>query len=199
MTKTNLQIIFLILFALAASYGASAQTFGKPEEEQVKMSSISNDIEKLSQLTEKLKNIRKQKTLVLGDIDKKPRAVLEKWKLENEALTSYISMFQDLHGASAVLMNAIGLSLYVKERNLPPYYLTSICLWMPGEGRMITVLKEKYPEDQSVVRYYTFIGEGVLEQNELTITLEGLQVSDRLAHSYNLLCNRVRKSENWNR
>jgi hypothetical protein len=199
MFKSNLQIIFLILFAVAANSGASAQTFGKPEEEQVKMSSMSQDMEKLSQLTDKLKNIRKQKILALGPIDKKPRAVLEKWKLENEALSSYISMFQDLHGASAVLMHAIGLSLYVKERNLPPYYLSSICLWMPGEGGMVTVLKEKYPEEQSVVRNFTFIGEGVLEQNELTITLEGLELSDRLAHSYNLLCNRARKTENWNR
>ncbi len=163
------------------------------------MSSMSQDVEKLSQLIEKLKNTKRQKLMALAPIEKKPRPVLERWKLENEALSSYISMFQDLHGASSVLLNGIGLSLYVTERYLPPFHLMNICLVMPGEGRMFTSLKERSPEELSVVRTYSFIGEGVLEQKEMNIVLEGLQISDRLAHSYNLLCNRASKPENWNK
>lgn len=197
MSKFNVQILSLILFAVVANHGASAQTFGKPDEEQERMSSTLRDVGKLSQLTDKLKNIKKQKLTALAPIEKKPRSVVEKWQLENEALSSYINMFQDLHGASSVLLHAIGLSLYVTERYIPPYHLSGICLSMPGEGFLFTTLKEQSPEDRSVVLNYSSIGKGVLEQNEMTIALEGLQIADRLAHSYNLLCKRAINPKNW--
>jgi hypothetical protein len=193
------QITAFILFSVAVNHGASAQTFGKLEEERVRLSSISQDVEKLSQLTDKLIDTRKQRLIALAPIEKKPRSVMEKWKLESEALSSYITMFQDLHGASSVLLNAISLSLHVTERYLAPFHLMNICLRMPGEGRQFTILKERSPEDRSVVRIYSFIGEGVLEKNEMAMALEGLQISDRLAHSYNLLCKRASNPSNWDK
>jgi hypothetical protein len=197
MPNNIVHITALIFFVVATNHSVNAQTFGKPEEEQVRLSSMSQDVEKLSQLTDKLRNIRKQRLLALAPIEKKPRSVVEKWKQESDALSSYISMFQDLHGASSVLLNAIGLSLQVTDRSIPLFHLMNICLSMPGEGMQFISLKKRSPEDRSVVRIYSFLGEGVLEKNEMSLALDGLQISDRLANSFNALCNRATKPENW--
>jgi hypothetical protein len=188
---------FLFLVGVAQTTVCAAQKFGQPEEERGRLAPMSQEVEKLSQLISKLKDVQDQKLRSLAPIENKPRTVVEKWRSEHEALSAYITMFRDLRGASAVLLNAVALSLHVSERYLLPFNLGNICMEMPGEGRQLIFLKERPSVARSVVQMYSFIGEGVLERNEMNIALEGLQSADRLAESYNALCNRVRNSENW--
>ncbi len=160
---------------------------------------MSQDAEKLSKITDSLHDIQKQKLKSLDPIDLKRQSLVEKWKREDEALTSYIDIFTDIHGASIVLLNAVALSLYVKEQHLPPFYLRSICIYMPGDGRLITRLTKDSNGKGAVAKFYRHIGEDVLERKEMTIAMEGLQITEQLAQSFNALCSRAINSENWNR
>ncbi len=189
----------MLLFAVGTTDVTSAQTFGSPKEEQGRLASMSQDAEKLSKITDRLHDIQKKKLTSLNPIDRKRQSSVEKWKREDEALTSYINIFTDIHGASIVLLNTVALSLYVKEQHLPPFYIGSICIYMPGDGRLITRLAKDSNEKGAVVKFYRHIGDGILEHNEMSIAVDGLQITEQLAHSFNSLCTRASKSENWNR
>lgn len=107
-----------IVAATGVILGAAcnAQTFGKPEDERKRIAPMAHDAEQLLELADKLRNIQNQKLISLAPIERKPRSVVERWKAQDEALSSYIKMFRELHGASAVLLNAVNLSLHVTER-----------------------------------------------------------------------------------
>ncbi len=194
------QAIPLIVAAagVISSAACIAQTFGKPEDEQKRLSPIAQDAEKLLELLDKLKNIQKQKLISLAPIERKPRSLVERWKAQDEALSTYIKMFRELYGASTVLLNAVNLSLHVTERYLPPFNLGNICREMPGEMMLFTALKkERSGKEESIVRIYSSIGEEALERDEMALALEGLRIADRLTHSYLSLCNRARNPDNW--
>jgi len=193
------QVAFLLFLSAGITDLTSAQTFGSPKEEQGRLASMSQDAEKLSKITDRLHDIQRQKLTSLDPIDRKRQSLVERWKREDEALTSYIDIFTDIHGASIVLLNAVALSLFVKEQHLPPFYLRNICIYMPGDGRLITRLAKDSNEKGAVVKFYRHIGDGILEHNEMSIAVDGLQITEQLAHSFNSLCNRASKSENWNR
>jgi hypothetical protein len=188
-----------IVAATGVILGAAcnAQTFGKPEDERKRIAPMAHDAEQLLELADKLRNIQKQKLISLAPIERKPRSVVERWKAQDEALSSYIKMFRELHGASAVLLNAVNLSLHVTERYLPPFNLGNICREMPGEMMLFTSIKERSGKDESIVRIYSFIGEETLERNEMALAVEGLRIADRLAVSFISLCNRARNPDNW--
>jgi hypothetical protein len=192
-------VAFLILLAAGITDVTSAQTFGSPKEEQGRLASMSLDAEKLSKITDRLHDIQKQKLTSLDPIDLKRQSLVEKWKREEEALTSYIAMFNDIHGASIVLLSAVALSLQVTERHLSPFYLSSICTHMPGAGAQFNFLAKNSTKKGDIARFYVHIGEEVLERNEMNIALEGLQIAEQLAHSYNSLCKRVINPKNWNK
>ena len=191
------QAAFLLLLAVGITDVAIAQTFGSPKEEQGRSASMAQDAEKLSQITDRLGDIQKQKMESLVPIETKSNSVIEKWKKEDEALQSYINKFQDLHGASVVLLNAVNLSLYVTEQHVPWFNLKNICLYMPGEGRLFTHLAKRSTKKGDAVRFYKSIGEDVLGRSEMIIVIEGLQIAEQLAHSFNSLCSRASKFENW--
>ena len=188
---------FLLLLAAGITNVAIAQTFGSPKEEQGRSASMVQDAEKLLKITDRLGDIQKQKTESLVPIETKSQSVIEKWKKQDEALQSYINKFQDLHGASVVLLNAVALSLYATERNPTSFYLESICKYMPGEMGLFAYLAKNSTKKGDALRFYKSIGEGVLERNEMNIAMEGLQIAEQLAHSFNSLCNRASKFENW--
>jgi hypothetical protein len=70
---------------------------------------------------------------------------------------------------------------------------------MPGDGRLITRLAKDSNGKGAVAKFYRYIGEDVLERKEMTIAMEGLQITEQLAQSFNALCSRAINSENWNR
>ena len=187
----------LLLLAAGINDVAGAQTFGSPKEEQGRSASMVQDAEKLLKITDRLRDLRNQKTESLVPIESKSQSVLENWKKENDALGSYINKFEDLHGASVVLLNAVALSLYATERNPTSFYLESICKHMPGEMGLFAYLAKNSAKKGDALRFYKSIGEGVLERNEMNIAMEGLQIAEQLAHSFNSLCNRASKFENW--
>ena len=189
----------MLLFAVGTTDLTSAQTFGSPKEEQGRLASMSQDAEKLSKITDRLHDIQKKKLTSLDPIDRKGQSSVEKWKREDEALTSYIDMFNDIHGASIVLLSAVALSLNVKEQHLPPYFLMSICIYMPGQGKTITRIVKHSSKKGEVAKWYRHMGEDVLERNEMSIAMEGLQITEQLAQSFNALCSRAINPENWNR
>ena len=187
----------MLLLAVGITDVAIAQTFGSPKEEQGRSASMAQDTEKLSQITDRLGDIQKQKRESLVPIETKSQTVIEKWKKEDEALQSYIDKFQDLHGASVVLLYAVALSLSATERNTTSFYLESICKHMPGEGRLFIHLAKRSTKKGDAVRFYKSIGEDVLGRSEMIIVMEGLQIAEQLAHSFNSLCSRASKFDNW--
>ena len=189
----------MLFLAVGIANVTNAQIFGSPKDEQARLASFAQDAERLSKITKKLSDIQKQRTISLAPIERKPQFIVEKWKNESDALSSYIGMFSDIHGSSIVLLNAVALSLNVKEQHLPPFYLGSICFHMPGEAKVITHLAKDPTKKGVLVTWYRHIGENILEPNEMNIALEGLQLTEKLAHSFNSLCNRASKIENWNK
>lgn len=181
--------------ALLAGSVASAQTFGSPEEEQRRLAQMSSDVARIERTEEQLVRVQRKRMLEIGPAEKAPRKVLERWRKEDVALTTYIELFRDLHGASVVLINAVSISLRVEDRFLPPLHIRSICMYMPGKAILLTTKKAQ--GDRSLPRRWSFLAHEVLNAPELTQVLEGLETADRLADAYNGLCDRATKIENW--
>lgn len=183
------------ILCLLSGNHVAAQIFGTPEAEQKRLAQMSADMEKIWQLKDYLLTLQRKKLADLGPLDTTPRSILAKWREEHDALTTYIELFRDMHGASVVLVNLISLSLRVDERVLPPFHASNVCIYMPGKSGLLT--RRKIQGDRSVLRNWVLFGEKTLSSSEMVRVTEGLEVTDRLADAYNGLCDRAVSPDNW--
>jgi len=186
---------YLGVVLLFVVVGANAQNFGSPEEERKRLAQMSADVEKIYQITNYLTDTQRIRTLEVGPADKAPRRALENLREESDVFTMYIELFRDLHGASVVLINSFALGLRVNEGHLTALHMGNICIYMPGKASLLT--SKKIPGDRSVPSRWASFGQETLRAPDLARVTEGLEIADRLSDSYNRLCDRAIRTDNW--